>query len=1228
MIVHSAAHYIEPHDGVSGFMLLFQEHCRELGIENRIYAHDVHPSLEGRCLPSSELAFVQSPDDILIWHYADSPEVYLAERFPGRRVLFHHNVTPPQFFPEGSVHRTACENGIARLATVTTAFDLALGASEFTRQDLERRGFPRTGVFPLFSKVQSVDSIPDPALRQEITLITLCRVAPNKNIEESIAIVAALHQQAPTKLVVIGSMGQTPDYAEHLKAVARQHGLQPGHQFVLAGSLEEAEMREQLRNADGYLCTSLHEGFCLPLLEAMALGLPVFAVPRTAIEETMGGAGVLLPESDPRQAAERIRRTLIDASERQRVLAGQSLRLQDFTPHRDRERVDTLLKQITALPIRPSTWESVSVSVVICTWNRADHLRNTLEALRRLQHEKLEVLVVNGPSTDHTADVLADYQGQIKVLYNQTRNLSISRNIGIAAASGDFVAFLDDDAIAHPHWLREALPLFADSFTAGVGGATYRFTNEEPEFINGILRETGHPLAVQPFPGVHFDGSRGFYNTVRGNNCIFRATALRAVGGFDERFEYAHDEADLTMRLAQAGWRVRHAPLAIVHHSNQPSQNRRSEFDVNWRANLKNTIYCAVKNRPSGRSSLSFLVPVVTDNMRVRLRDAMDWWLQKRVSFQLFAKIVAGCTRGAAEGIAKSLRVKPQYAEFRTPSVPSDFLPYRLALVRTGTVAHLTQELPFRAPTGVGYSSIWLAKGLAELGYDNHLIARGDTRSRDARNGCHIHFSPDQLDGSATTLMEFPDAHRAFGRSLAAWHTLQELAVRDGLRFVFTPLWESEGLAAALDPRFLVIPIVITPIHEVCEIEGRPLVGSAAWLSDFERQLLQHATAIVGISHSSLRDVLAYHNVSTSLQRIIPHGLPDPLSTADPVRSAPFQRTPPPQRVLFIGPASARKGTPELLAAIPLILQRCPDAEFDIAGNLPKDPQSIEARWVEAFRTAHPVAAARTRFLGRITDERKHQLYQQARVLVMPSRYESFGIPAAEAQAYGLPIVAANVGGLPEVVAADETALVIPREDPQALAEATVRLLLDDALWGSMSTYARARYDERFTIKGMATAYSDLLQDVQARHAAQFPVLCDSQATDIEHSADTTLWHDALYVRDYRVLPKGKPGEWLRTRFAVKGDQPTIRVDVFVGLHPKPLASASLCTITLGRSHGELFFQQRQGAEDLPSAPWGILSVITQLPPGLAECELRIVGAGDTNLRVQRVEVRVVSSAL
>src|SRR4051794_34868435 len=110
------------------------------------------------------------------------------------------------------------------------------------------------------------------------------------------------------------------------------------------------------------------------------------------------------------------------------------------------------------------------VSVVICTYNRAAALREVLDALRRQTSQGFEVVVVNGPSVDGTSELLAAQAGAVRVVENPERHLSRSRNLGIAAAAGELVAFIDDDAVPEPAWLQELTAPFADDRVGATGG--------------------------------------------------------------------------------------------------------------------------------------------------------------------------------------------------------------------------------------------------------------------------------------------------------------------------------------------------------------------------------------------------------------------------------------------------------------------------------------------------------------------------------------------------------------------------------------------------------------------------------------------------------------------------------------------------------------------------------------------------------------------------------------
>lgn len=452
---------------------------------------------------------------------------------------------------------------------------------------------------------------------------------------------------------------------------------------------------------------------------------------------------------------------------------------------------DALLAGLAHAPPLARTAGPAKVSVVICTLNRAAHLESCLLRLRRQRYPRFEVIVVNGPSADGTEAVLRKFAGEIKIRRNPRANLCVSRNLGIAAAAGEIVAFLDDDSFAHADWMREALPAFDDRLTVAAGGLSYRFRDEALEFSNGVLTEAAYPWPIQPRPGSHHDGRDGLWNTATGNNCLFRRDALLAAGGFDERIPYTHDESNVVLKMARRGMRTRHRPLAIVHHGSQPSLNRRDEFDLNWKVMVRDSIYCGYRNRPGGASPLPFLFRALLEHARHRLRDPIDWWLYRRVSLGGFLRIEWQCTYGLAAGVLKALFVKPR--------------PLSKALLEEGREPFL--PFPHEAKDPAAGIALFEedeghAERLAAAGYSVHVLLKGKAALLDSRRGVFRHSIPWADDAE---------------RAIACWRKLHELAVRADVRVLACASTNRGALLASLDPRFR----VVTP-------DGNALSGPAA----------------------------------------------------------------------------------------------------------------------------------------------------------------------------------------------------------------------------------------------------------------------------------------------------------------------------------------------------------------------------------------------------------------
>jgi hypothetical protein len=256
-----------------------------------------------------------------------------------------------------------------------------------------------------------------------------------------------------------------------------------------------------------------------------------------------------------------------------------------------------------------------SFSIVINTLNRATLLAKTLDSLRWLKYRgRFEVIVVNGPSTDHSQEVIDAWLPTIRAARCEVANLSVSRNIGICMARGDIVAFIDDDAIPEPEWLEQLARAYDDPAVGAAGGLVFDQTgySYQYEYSSATRLANANWRLTRPADHLAYPGAFEF-PYLQGTNTSFRRSALLEVGGFDEEIEYYLDETELCCRLVDAGYLIRQLPNAYVHHKFAPSNIRNEHKITRYRYPvIKNKLYFALKH---GREYVA-LADILADNRR------------------------------------------------------------------------------------------------------------------------------------------------------------------------------------------------------------------------------------------------------------------------------------------------------------------------------------------------------------------------------------------------------------------------------------------------------------------------------------------------------------------------------------------------------------------------------------------------------------------------------------
>jgi glycosyltransferase involved in cell wall biosynthesis len=310
---------------------------RGMGHRSDLFALTVDDELEGDVLPFRDSSALHG--DLTILHFALPSSMTSAfAALDGGRILQYHNITPASFFApyDPALFRLAAL-GRHELATLIGRVDLALGDSEYNRRELEALGFAPTGVFPIAVDTSRVTQPAErPALErllddEVVNFLFVGRIAPNKRIEDHIRLAEQYKRNVDAyyRFIFIGRYDVVPRYYWTIRALMSEYRML-NDRFIFTGPVPDQELAVYYRHAAVYISMSEHEGFCVPLLEAMAADVPILAYSAAAVPDTLGGAGVQFAPKDLEYAAELLASLAFDDRLRARVIADQRRRLADF----------------------------------------------------------------------------------------------------------------------------------------------------------------------------------------------------------------------------------------------------------------------------------------------------------------------------------------------------------------------------------------------------------------------------------------------------------------------------------------------------------------------------------------------------------------------------------------------------------------------------------------------------------------------------------------------------------------------------------------------------------------------------------------------------------------------------------------------------------------------------------------------------------------------------------
>ena len=339
-------------DAVSNDAIALEAVLRDMGYtDSMIYSPVIRDGIPKQIAQNTEQNMPKlAPDDIMLYHLAiGGPVNQMFKELPCRKVVIFHNITPAKFFEKYDKNSAdLCRQGLKESADLAGVTEHAIAISEFDAQDLRKLGYTcPIDIVPILIPFDDYRKEPTPSIvaqkGKKTTFLFTGRVAPNKKQGDLIEsfYYYRKYYNPNSRLVIAGGYGQEDPYYKDLASYKNSLGL-TDEDVVFTGHIAFADLLAWYRCADVFVCLSEHEGFCVPLVEAMFFDLPIIAYDSSAVGETLGCGGLLLKDKDPLLVAGAMNRVASDPALRRSLVANGHERLGDF----DRDKVAAKFRKV------------------------------------------------------------------------------------------------------------------------------------------------------------------------------------------------------------------------------------------------------------------------------------------------------------------------------------------------------------------------------------------------------------------------------------------------------------------------------------------------------------------------------------------------------------------------------------------------------------------------------------------------------------------------------------------------------------------------------------------------------------------------------------------------------------------------------------------------------------------------------------------------------------------
>jgi glycosyltransferase involved in cell wall biosynthesis len=358
--IHQFVPTLAPRDAVGTHYLAIQATLRDAGYASDIYAFEAKDEFRKRARPYRDYRGGKRGEETWLLYHSSvgSPVAEFVMTRAEPLLVDYHNITPPSFFLRWEPYVVGqLQLGRRQLATLAPRCRLGLADSAFNASELEAMGCPRTDVLPIMLDIATLDRRPDPLVAAQVEAargrsaqwLFVGRIAPNKAQHDLIKAFAAYREyfDGDARLRLVGG-SSSHAYETALRAFVDALGLGGAVEFT--GPVSDGALAAYYERSDVLVVCSEHEGFLVPLLEAMHHGLPVVAYASSAVPETLGDAGLLLDSKRPVPVAAAVDRVLHDDALRSAMIAAGKARLAHFDISRTRQKLLDVVAAVVGSP--------------------------------------------------------------------------------------------------------------------------------------------------------------------------------------------------------------------------------------------------------------------------------------------------------------------------------------------------------------------------------------------------------------------------------------------------------------------------------------------------------------------------------------------------------------------------------------------------------------------------------------------------------------------------------------------------------------------------------------------------------------------------------------------------------------------------------------------------------------------------------------------------------------